>query len=62
MAHPSPLPWRVVDQVKIADAEGNIVAVCRQAKPMNTMIAMENARLICEAVNRTPETPKEIER
>jgi hypothetical protein len=48
----SPRPWRI-DGATILDAEGRVVAVCRQAKPSNTMIALDNARLIVEAVNRT---------
>jgi hypothetical protein len=56
MAQPTPRPWRA-DGATILGPSGEVVAVCRQAKPQNTMIALENARLIVEAVNAAGQEP-----
>ena len=34
------------DGVRVLDADLTVITVCRQAKPLNTMTALRNARLI----------------
>ncbi len=41
----TPGPWRA-DGTQVIGADNQVVAVCRQAKPRNTMIALDNAKLL----------------
>ncbi len=45
MNRSTPGPWRR-DGTNVLGADNQVVAVCRQAKPRNTMEAMGNAELI----------------